>query len=365
MKRVGKLVEQVLAAAPVTAAKPLSVEEKVKQGGLLLVEHLNLNIMSNDLAETFYAALGCSKNEQMIAVRPMLHANVGLLCQFHLPSPAVPAGKEILTEGPQVWRGEIEVLYSNAAELQASVDRLGKLAGKEGFEKLKCSGVEGGAAKVVGPYGNRFALRVAPSEKLGAFSEPNGLLPNMRPLPESLEKMKADPMGRGTGVPPSPRPTCLGLGDINLEVPIGTASGIGRFYRDYFKFQVEELGPGTWAVLGGPENVQRIVFKDTEGASARPTTQSGEHICMYVGDLDGVFTNLKEQDLIWQNPRFKQLDWVDTLEDCRRDKALRFRDIVDPLDPEKVIFQLEHEVRSIDNIRSPLFNPMQGKYMGQ
>ncbi len=88
---------------------------------------------------------------------------------------------------------------------------------------------------------------------------------------------------------------------------------------------------------------------------------------MYVGDLDGVFRKLKQnpgKDLIWQNPRFKMLDWVDTLEDCRRDKALRFKDIVDPQDPTKVIFQLEHEVRAIDNIRCPLYNPMEGKYMG-
>lgn len=372
MKRVGNLVGQILVAAPVAGSgenPPASVEEKVKNGGLLLVEHLNVNILSNDLATEFYGALGCSRNEQMLAVRPMLHANVGVMCQFHLPSPAIPSGKEILEEGEgaQVWRGEIEVLYANAAELQNSVDRLGKLQGKAGFEKLKCTAGEAGTTKVVGPYGNRFLLRVCSPDKVGAWTEKNGLMPNMRPLPENLEAMKKDPMGRGSGVPPSPRPTCLGLGDISVEVPIGAAAGIGRFYRDYFNFEVQEFGPGICAVVGGPENAQRILFKDTAGASATPGTKSGEHICMYVGNLDGVFTKLKQnpgKDLIWQNPRFKMLDWVDTIEDCRRDKALRFRDIVDPLDPEKVIFQLEHEVRAMDNIRCPLYNPMEGKYMG-
>ena len=55
-------------------------------------------------------------------------------------------------------------IYANAAELQNSVDRLGKLQGKAGFEKLKCTKVEGGAVrKSLAPKSGRLGSLLRPA----------------------------------------------------------------------------------------------------------------------------------------------------------------------------------------------------------
>lgn len=335
-KRVAKLAAHVVASTPYIDA----LQRRAEAGGLLLVEHLNMNVVDNAIAAPFYAALGCSRNEQFPPKMNMLHSNVGLLCQFHLPDPHME--QRIKEDGSQIWRGKIEILYEDEAQLAAAAKRVEGLMGKADYAKVATSG-SGDGMTVTGPWGNRFSLRVANEEQKVAYGESYGVLPNMRP-PEPPKPGKAPKVA-------SPRPVCLGLGDIYIEVPTGCAAKIARFYRELFHFDTQENSPGNWSVVGGPNgNCQALRFQDV--ADAKPW--GGEHLAVYIGDYEGTFQRVEEKGLVWQNPRFIKVDNVRTLEEARKSQQFRIKDITD-LDTGEVIFELEHEVRGYASKLSPLW----------
>jgi hypothetical protein len=126
----------------------------------------------------------------------------------------------------------------------------------------------------------------------------------------------------------------LGMPYIEFDVAPGTADGIARFYREIMDAPstVSENGSGRAAhVESGPD--QTLVFRETD----RPIQPyDGHHIQIYITDFSGPYKKLGELGLI-------------TTENGRHE--YRFVDIVD-LATRKVLFQLEHEVRSS---RHPLF----------
>lgn len=333
-KRVARLAAQVVASSPYVE----SMQQRDKTGGLLLVEHLNMNVVDNAVAAPFYEALGCSRNTQFPAKMNMLHSNVGLLCQFHLPDPHME--QRIKEDGSQIWRGKIEILYDDEAQLAAATKRVQDLAGKPEYQKVAVSG-SGDGTVVIGPWGNRFSLRLASEQQKVAYGESYGILPNMRPMDPNAKKPKE----------PSARPVCLGLGDIYIEVPTGAAAKIARFYKEIFHFDVQENSPGNWSVVGGPNgNCQALRFQDV--ADAKPW--GGEHLAMYIGDYEGTFQRADQKGLVWQNPRFIKVDNVRTLEEARKSQQFRLKDIID-LDSGEKIFELEHEVRGYQSKLSPLY----------
>lgn len=196
---------------------------------------------------------------------------------------------------------------------------------------------------VTGPWGNRFSLRIANAEQKVAYGESYGVLPNMRPPPPpkpGKEPKKA-----------SPKPTCLGLGDIYVEVPMGAAAKIARFYKEIFHFDVQENSPGNWSVVGGPNgNCQALRFQDVAGAKA----WGGEHLAIYIGDYEGTFERVDKIGKVWQNPRFIKVDNVRTLEEALKAQQFRFKDVID-LDTGELVFELEHEVRGYASKLCPLW----------
>ncbi|CAE7717853.1 unnamed protein product [Symbiodinium pilosum] len=299
--------------------------QQAGETGLLLIEHLNLNVLSTQVALDFYEALGCCRD----ARRPLsktLHSNCGSLTQFHTPSPDNEA--YIAGEGAQTWRGHVELLYDSRASLDAAAMRLAQLREKAEFRGTSLA-VESWSEelqelRVSDAYGNIFALRVASTEAAGAMS---------------------------VGVRPG-TDTCqvLGIGSVTLKVPPGTAERGAKFYAKLLGFTATAESTGTWALLGGPQSMQRLRLEEHDGCSGQ---QIGEHLAIYVRDFDSCFERLLEQGLIWVNPRFVHLDKSTNLEEARHYNCFRFKDIIDLESGEK-LFELEHEVRSTGHKSCPL-----------
>jgi len=119
----------------------------------------------------------------------------------------------------------------------------------------------------------------------------------------------------------------LGIPYVEFDVPMGSAPGIAAFYRTMLDVPTRMAnGDGTVAhVLVGKD--QYLRFRETD----RPQPAFDEHhVQIYIVNFSGPHRKLKERGLV-------------TTEDNRY--QYRFRDIVD-LDSGKVLFTVEHEVRS-------------------
>lgn len=133
---------------------------------------------------------------------------------------------------------------------------------------------------------------------------------------------------------PEPRfgPVRLAMPYVELDVPPGAAEGIARFYREIVDAPAHYATDERAAhVPAGPN--QELVYRETE----RPIPPyDGHHVQVYIADFSGPHRRLLERGLISEESDQHQY---------------RFVDLVDPASG-KVLFQLEHEVRSM---RHPLY----------
>jgi hypothetical protein len=123
--------------------------------------------------------------------------------------------------------------------------------------------------------------------------------------------------------------TELGIAYVAFDVPSGTAPGIARFYREILDAHatVEAAGGAETAVVS-VSPTQRLRFRET----TRPLPPyDGHHIQVYVTDFSGPHRRLLERGLVTEESDAYQY---------------RFKDLVD-LDTGKVLFTIEHEVRSL------------------
>jgi hypothetical protein len=196
------------------------------------------------------------------------------------------------TGGPDVLRGVAGLVMPDR---KALLDRLTRVKGELAGTKFSFA-EKNDYVEATCPWGNRFRLH-EPDEKLFG-------------------------------------PIVLGLPYVRFDVPQGTTAGIARFYRDILgtKAHAGEDGEGRKAwVQVGPK--QHLIFLESD----KPLPEYDQHhIQVYIADFAGPYKKLGELGLLS----------IDTLE-----HEYRFTDIVD-LDTKKVLFQVEHEVRSM---RHPLF----------
>jgi catechol-2,3-dioxygenase len=125
--------------------------------------------------------------------------------------------------------------------------------------------------------------------------------------------------------------TMLAMPYVQFDVPAGSAKGIARFYTEILGATAElaarEDAPSACVRAG--QN-QRLWFRET---SDPIPPYDGHHVQIYIADFVGPHRRLLERKLITMHPN--EHEW-------------RFRDIVD-LDTGRVLFTVEHEVRSLDN----------------
>jgi hypothetical protein len=133
--------------------------------------------------------------------------------------------------------------------------------------------------------------------------------------------------------PPSPEFGDMVLGMPYVEFPVapGDAAGVARFYATFMgaPASVGDDGAGVAARVrvGG---VQALVFRET--TEPQPA-YDGHHIAIYIADFSGPHRRLLERGLITRETG--EYEW-------------RLQSVVDP-DDGRLLFEIEHEVRSLTN----------------
>jgi hypothetical protein len=249
-------------------------------GNVVGLEHVNTRIPDQRLATLYYVSgLGLTRDPYLMTSVDNMWANVGK-SQFHLP-----------TGDPQVLRGITGLVLP---EREGLLRRLGSV--KKHLEGTAfCFKEHNDYIDTVSPWGNRIRCH-APEERFGRMA--------------------------------------LGMPYVELTVPLGTAWGIARFYKEIVgtPSRVEQNGGPPKAVVSVGAD-QCLVFQETEATLG---DFDGHHIQVYLADFSGPYRRLIERGLVSQEDDQHQY---------------RFIDIVD-LESNRPLFRLEHEVRSM---RHPLF----------
>jgi hypothetical protein len=249
-----------------TAPTAEAVAEDI--GNIVSLEHVNVRIDNQSLATLFYiVGLGFTRDPYMNVGLTNMWINIGDQ-QFHLPT-----GK------PQVLRGHVGLVIPDLDGLE---QRLASV--KDELSGTKFAWAQrGDYVEATSPWGNRYHC-YAP----GAFGE-------MR----------------------------LGVPYVQLDVPVGSAAGIQRFYEQVFEAPGRIEGNAAHIEVG-PN--QEMIFRETDNVA----DYDGHHVAIYIANFSGPYQYLEERNLITEGIRNHQF---------------RFQDIVDP-EGGATVFTLEHEVRS-------------------
>ena len=126
----------------------------------------------------------------------------------------------------------------------------------------------------------------------------------------------------------------LGMPYVEFTVEPGAADGIARFYRT-------ALGAVATVIRNGGGTAARVTVGPRQELIFRETTEpippyDGHHVQIYIASFSGPHRWLEEHGLVSEESNWYQY---------------RFKDIVD-LDTGRVLFTIEHEVRSL---LSPLY----------
>ncbi|HEX5999924.1 MAG TPA: hypothetical protein VFZ16_11115 [Hyphomicrobiaceae bacterium] len=249
-------------------------------GNVVALEHVNTCIPDQHLATLFYiSGLGLARDPYLMTGIDNMWANVGQ-SQFHLP-----------TAKPQVLRGVTGLVLP---EREALLNRLAAVR-KPLEETLFAFEEHNDYVEAVSPWGNRIRCH-QPEARFGRMQ--------------------------------------LGMPYVEFTVPVGTAAGIARFYREILgtPARIEESDGAPRAIASvGPD--QHLIFRETDAPLA---AFDGHHVQVYLADFSGPYGRLLERGLITEESDQHQY---------------RFVDIVD-LESNRPLFAIEHEVRSM---RHPLY----------
>jgi hypothetical protein len=249
-------------------------------GNSVHLEHVNVQIPDQRIAGLFYVVgLGLTRDPYLNVADNNMWVNVGR-SQFHLP-----------TGNPQVLRGHTGIVMEGR---EALLERLSGVRKKLDSTRFDFS-EHNDHVEATCPWGNRIRCYEPDAARVGRVS--------------------------------------LGFPYVEFDVPVGTAHGIARFYREMIGTPAEVAnGDGTVARVKVGKN-QQLLFRETD----KPQPEFDEHhIQIYVADFSGPHRRLNERKLV--NREDNQYQY-------------RFRDIVD-LDSGQHLFTIEHEVRSLTH---PMF----------
>ena len=206
----------------------------------------------------------------------------------------VNAGRQqfhLPTGKPQVVRGHVGVVVS---DYEALPQRLTRVRDSLDGTSFSCHERDG-YVEATCPWGNRIRC-YAPNKRFGSMA--------------------------------------VGIPYVEFDVPKGAAAGIARFYSEIIGAQAAPLedahGRFACVTVGTGQN---LFFRESD----RPVPPYDlHHIQIYINDFSGPHRKLVAKGLITQESDQHQY---------------RFQDIVD-LDSGKVLFNIEHEVRSL---KHPLY----------
>lgn len=335
---------------------------------LLFLEHINVNsgtVWTTALEGFYFLGLGFARDPRAEGIfqRNLAYgtdstglewANIGLQ-QFHLP-----------WTDAQVLRGTVG-LYLPSLQIVAPRLRRQNIP----FEVKQLA--EETVFELVDPIGNQFRLHeyvpVPPTPGVDRLHlSPYTLFgPGELTLPLSLsDNNVVDSTDQYICSLQGERSLGIGIGYIDFDVPIGTAARIAAFYAYYFDAEVEISAAGyrnnalDVATTGAVEDavgsqlqqsrvrLGRQCLYFTEREQVAP--YDGHHICIYISALADVYTRMENSSYpnqLFINPRFLRTA-SHNLEEALMQKEFRFKDIVD-LDTNEVLYELEHEVRSLEH----------------
>lgn len=196
----------------------------------------------------------------------------------------------------QLLRGVVGLVVPDLAELRT---RLGAAQGALAATSFAFHD-DGDAVEAFSPWGNRIRCHAPDPERFG--------------------------------------PVNLSMAYVEFDVRPGTADGIARFYREIIESPAEVVsGPEGRAARVPVGQGQTFVFRET---TAPEVPYDGHHVQVYLANFSGPYNKLRARNLISQESHRYQY---------------RFVDIVD-LDSGEVLFQIDHEVRSMTH-------PMYGRHL--
>jgi hypothetical protein len=211
-------------------------------GNAIHLEHVNVQVPDQRLAQLFYAAgLGLTRDPYLMVADTNMWINVGR-SQFHLPT-----GK------PQVVRGHTGLVIEGRTALLERLTRVKpKLADtKFGFSE------HNDYVEAICPWGNRMRVYEPDAERFGRIA--------------------------------------LGIPYVEFDVPVGTAKAIAAFYPAVFGTPAQvQNGDGTVARTLMGKN-QYLQFRETD---VPQTAFDGHHVQMYITNFSGPYEKLKSRNLI-------------------------------------------------------------------
>ena len=211
-------------------------------GNIVGLEHVNVLVPDQEMATVFYiTGMGLTRDPYLMTGVNNMWVNVGR-SQFHLP-----VGE------PQVLRGRVGLVMP---DLDALAERLEAV--REPFRDTKFGfQVRKTHVDVTSPWGNRLRCH-APNDRFG--------------------------------------PIMLGMAYVELDVPLGTATGIACFYQEIFG------APASVAKANGARSAhvsvgyyQELVYRETKKP---PADYDGHHLQYYVVDFSGPHAKLRKRKLI-------------------------------------------------------------------
>jgi len=311
-------------------------------GNLVMLEHVNITVgerWDDDMTRFWYKVMGAARDTRTQEIldrmyggtdeagtRDLRWANFGFQ-QFHLPTQ--PAGCYEGLPGLETWqlkqkiRGVIQLEWSNV-EFPALLTRLREAADliqdiKEGPDMVEFTGF----------LNNKFRVKAVAGDNLVG--------PGF-PLPKAT-------------TPPLPGGRSIGLGMRCVEYWVKEARAlpcIGKQYREIIGAEVALGTNGDVRVMiGVPGNQQFLLFTHKPEVGQ----YEGDHLAVYVNNFLAMFRRAravpvagKEVNIVWGNPCFR--DCYDTEEMALEQNQFRFKDFIDQ-ETGEVVYQLEHEVRSL------------------
>ncbi len=332
----------------------MAAAEIVDTSTISLLEHVNLNVPSHKHVKELYGdilgmRLDPRRAQNAVKGEGTLWFNCGA-SQFHLP----------YGETAQVWNGHLGLLYSSLDDLKDRLDKFSRDYDDDDIPFAEYSmEIDESTGKshirIIDHYGNIFLCRQEENSTDGTGIDGN-TLSVQQPILQSSNPKHVDEYGQDLCDKYGNTMECHGLKYVEYWIPPGTASKIGTFYETIFDATITVMDTlclvacGTIDTNGRAE--QYIIFREQQ--LEEPSEYDGHHLAIYVGssqeDFEVAFQRCAQAGIVWVNPRFS--DCATTLDTARQFKQYRFKDILD-IDTGKVIFSLEHEVRSIHHNAHP------------
>jgi len=283
-------------------------------GNIVLMEHINIDITDQSIASIFYLeGLGLTRDPYKRIGTDTMWVNVGYQ-QFHLISSAAP----------QIVGGTIGIVVPDLGALKTGLSSVQQKlkhtkfawhesdTSKDGIEYIPSHNAPQPVLCVTGPWGNKFKI-----------------------YNNTTLQMNGN----------------LGIIYIELSCAPSTAKTIFEFYRSHLgAIGNLEKDASVARIVVGPW--QQLIYRETP----QPDPYDGWHVAIYISNFGATYNKFANENLLLHKHNF--MDTCKTVEEAYSYQQFRLQDIPHPTNNNKVIYQLQHEVRSMYHFsfKRPLVN---------